>query len=77
MKGVAMSYDKLIRHQAEDVWLLEEKTTLMEEMGADRSKDMEADASFLLFYRGTGSILTACQLVDGQGKSPTICNDFY
>lgn len=49
----------------------------MEEMVADRIKDIEASAFFLLFYQGTRSILIACQLVDGQDKLPTRCNDFF
>lgn len=76
MKDVAMPQYELSR-QAEEVWLLKEKTTLMEEMVADRTKDIEANAFFLPFYQGTRSILIACQLVDGQDKLPTMCHDFF
>lgn len=76
MKDMAMPQYELSR-QAEEVWLLKEKATLMEEMVAGRTKDIEANAFFCLSYQGTRSILIACQLVDGQDKLPTMCNDFF
>ena len=76
MKDVAVSRYELSR-QAEEVWLLEEKTTPTEDMVTGGTKDMEANAFFLLIYQGTRSILIACQLADGQDKLPTIFSDFY
>lgn len=71
------SINILSRHQAEDVWPLKERMTLMEEMMGDRTKDMKANADLFFFYLGTISILIAFQLVDGQDKLPIIYNDFF